>query len=151
MAYSNNIITDPVSISDVQAAVGHTSGDLATLILEGNINKWAKYKPVVYASVSSSNDGKGNVVNTSSIKQMYGLTVPITSDPFTTYKNGGGEWTYTKPSGGTASPYRLADFNGYRNNATPPIYTGFAKDVFQNFNIFATVSGRPEPFCGSLD
>lgn len=45
MAYTNHIISAPVSISDVQAAVGHTSGDLATLILEGIINKWAKYKP----------------------------------------------------------------------------------------------------------
>ena len=138
MAYTNHIISAPVSISDVQAAVGHTSGDLATLILEGNINKWAKYKPVVYASVSSSNDGKGNVVNTSSIKQMYGLTVPITSDPFTTYKNGGGEWTYTRPSGGAASPYRLTDFDGYRSDATPPISTAFRKGQFENFNIFAT-------------
>ena len=47
MAYSNNIITDPVSISDVQAAVSHTSGDLATLITAGTINMWAKYKPVI--------------------------------------------------------------------------------------------------------
>lgn len=140
MAYnpSTTIVSAPVSFTDVQNALGVSYIDLAALCTASTINKWAKYKPVVYPSVSDSNDGKGTVINTSTTKQMYGLNVPITSDPFTVYKNGGGEWTYTKPSGGAASPYRLADFNGYRNNATPPIYTGFAKDVFQNFNIFET-------------
>lgn len=138
MASSNGLITPPVSFGDVNAVLGTAHTDLASLCRDANVNKWAKFKPVVYPSVSSSNDGKGNVVNTSSSKQMYGLTVPITSDPFATYKSGGGIWTYTKPSGGASSPYRLADFNGYRHNATPPIYTNFKKGVFQNFNIFST-------------
>lgn len=140
MAYnsSTTIVSAPVSFTDVQNALGVSHTDLAALCTASTINKWAKYKPVVYPSVSSSNDGKGSVVNTSSSKQMYGLTVPITSDPFSVYKRGGGKWTYTKPSGGASSPYRLADFNGYRHNATPPIYTNFKKDVFQNFNIFST-------------
>ena len=140
MAYnpSTTIVSAPVSFTDVQNALGVSYTDLAALCTASTINKWAKYKPVVYPSVSSSNDGKGTVVNTTSLKQMYGLTIPHTTDPFTTYKNGGGAWTYTKPSGGAESPYRLADFNGYRHNATPPIYTDFKKGVFQDFNIFST-------------
>ena len=140
MAYnpSTTIVSAPVSFTDVQNALGVSYTDLAALCTASTINKWAKYKPVVYPSVSSSNDGKGTVVNTTSLKQMYGLTIPHTTDPFTTYKNGGGAWTYTKPTGGAASPYRLADFNGYRHNATPPIYTDFKKGVFQDFNIFST-------------
>ena len=140
MAYdpSTTIVSAPVSFTDVQNALGVSYTDLAALCTASTINKWAKYKSVVYPSVSSSNDGKGTVVNTTSLKQMYGLTIPHTTDPFTTYKNGGGAWTYTKPTGGAASPYRLADFNGYRHNATPPIYTDFKKGVFQDFNIFST-------------
>lgn len=140
MAYnsSTTIVSAPVSFTDVQNALGVSHTDLAALCTASTINKWAKYKPVVYPSVSGSNDGKGTVINTTTTKQMYGLTIPHTTDPFTTYKNGGGEWTYTKPSGGATSPYRLADFNGYRHNATPPIYTDFKKGVFQDFNIFST-------------
>ena len=45
MAYQNGIITAPVSIYDVQRAIGNSSPDLGTLCTSGNINKWAKYKP----------------------------------------------------------------------------------------------------------
>ena len=60
MAYSNNIITDPVSISDVQAAVSHTSGDLATLITAGTINMWAKYKPVIRTTIDTTGQLKSD-------------------------------------------------------------------------------------------
>ena len=47
MGYSNGIITAPVSIYDVQRALGIVGGgDLGTLIRDGNINMFAKYKPV---------------------------------------------------------------------------------------------------------
>lgn len=46
MSYANSKVTVPVSISDVKAAVGYNSDDLATLINNGTINIWAKYKPV---------------------------------------------------------------------------------------------------------
>ena len=47
MSYSNGIITAPVSIYDVQRALGVVGGgDLGTLIRDGKINMFAKYKPV---------------------------------------------------------------------------------------------------------
>lgn len=140
MAYnsSTTIVTAPVSIRDVQNALGKSDIDLGTLCVANTINKWSKYKPVVYPSLFDNNDGKGTVINTSSTKQMYGLTVPLTTDYFNVYKNGGGQWVYTRPTGGLASPFRLTDFNNYRRNATPPIYTNFKKDEFQDFNIFTT-------------
>ena len=56
MPVSNGFITAPVSISDVQTAIQNTSTDLGTLCsyhsesggVQVGINKWAKYKPVVY-------------------------------------------------------------------------------------------------------
>lgn len=46
MPYSNNIITAPVSIKDIQDALGISSNDLATLVNSDKINIWAKFKPV---------------------------------------------------------------------------------------------------------
>lgn len=46
MAYSNNLITAPVSIYDVQQALSKSSPDLATLCVANNINKWARWKPI---------------------------------------------------------------------------------------------------------
>lgn len=51
MAYSNGIISAPVSIYDVQRALGNGSSDLGTLCMDPNINMWAKYKPVVRANL----------------------------------------------------------------------------------------------------
>ena len=46
MSYNNNRITAPVSIRDVQRALGVSVQDLGTLCKHENINKWARYKPV---------------------------------------------------------------------------------------------------------
>ena len=47
MSVSNGIISAPVSISDIQNAIGTSGGgDLATLCKSNNIKMWAKWKPV---------------------------------------------------------------------------------------------------------
>jgi hypothetical protein len=38
-------------------------------------------------------------------------------------------WSYTKPSGGASSPYRLTDFNQYDHNAKPPTTEVNASDA----------------------
>lgn len=53
MAYSNGIITAPVSINDVQRALGNGSCDLGTLCQSVSINQWSKYKPVGKAKIST--------------------------------------------------------------------------------------------------
>lgn len=138
MAYSNNIITDPVSISDVQAAVSHTSGDLATLITAGTINMWAKYKPVaknLIDTVTGQWDATNNKwLSSATWWKGNGNTDigGITPKQFTTFSqllsfydgnlNG---WTYTRPAGGASTPYRLQDFAGYNHNAPKAIENFF--------------------------
>lgn len=46
MAYASDRVTAPVSISDVQQALGVSSGDVGTLCKAATINMWAKFKPV---------------------------------------------------------------------------------------------------------
>lgn len=77
-----------------------------------NINKWSKYKPVIYASNFVDSDyrwkGDGNC----------GFTIP-TSSNYTDIPNWYGDvvgmngWVYNRPTGGSAAPMRLGDFRGY--------------------------------------
>ena len=46
MAYSGNKITSPVSIYDVQQALGNSSPDLKTLCTAAAIKAWARFRPV---------------------------------------------------------------------------------------------------------
>lgn len=128
-------VTDPyadgdigVSIADVRAVLGSSSGDLGTLCKDSSINKWSKRKPVSYANVLFKlTDAQLKEIN-------YGLSVPTTITLLnlqTLYSNLNGAngetnldaaYSYTKPSGGTlASPYRLLDFEKYYHQAQAPI------------------------------
>ena len=151
MAYSNNIITDPVSISDVQAAVSHTSGDLATLITAGTINMWAKYKPVIRTTIDTTGQLKSDktwkkigspdyLQSTAWFKsdnQNYGIvpkayyidttqqrTIKALEQLAADIKNRTNElngWQYQRPAGGSSQPFRLVDFNRYKQNAPKPV------------------------------
>ena len=47
------IINAPVTIANVASIVRSGGTDLADIIANGNINKWAKYKPIVRATVDT--------------------------------------------------------------------------------------------------
>ena len=119
MSNSNGIISAPVSIKDVQEVLGETSNDLATLCCSSKINMWAKFKPVSLGKLfpdRSSTWWKGGSFDC-------GITVPRTSQvekviDFYSEENNG--YVYQRPYGGTSSPYRLADFEGYNHNADCP-------------------------------
>ena len=59
MAYSNGVITRPILVgpsqNDIASALGISSNDPAYLIANGNINPWAKYKPVRLNTLEFSN------------------------------------------------------------------------------------------------
>lgn len=125
MSYNSEtgIISAPVSIDDVKRALGESSNDLATLCKSENINMWAKYKPACYPSPFPDNWYKARDGN-------YGISVPNYSNLESLYnayfidgdKNHDNGYSYERPSGGSAEPYRLGDFRGYNNKATSPIY-----------------------------
>lgn len=119
MAHSGGLITKPVSFGDVNGTIGTSHTDLAALCKDGNINKWAWYKPISVAET-------GILTETQRQQAKYGLTPTYNalilammrqdvshSDiaaEFSAAKAAVTEWTYTKPSGGASSPYRLTDF-----------------------------------------
>lgn len=140
MSYNSGYIQAPVSISDVKSALGSSSNDLGTLITNGTINKWSKYKPVVLAKINTTDEWNANsnawrndatwftgVSGTSSSSMRYGmdfnlyaLTGGITPF-FNDLKAGNLRWNYHRPSGGSSSPYRLTDFAGYQAVSSSPL------------------------------
>lgn len=150
MAYNSGLIMSPVSIKDVQRAIGSSNADLGTLIRNGNINKWAKYKPVRLAKISTLDDwnaathswkdnatwylGEKEWGELCGMSFAYTSQIPLTDmDGSTTnlypkadtffYKmiQGDLHWDYHRPSGGTGTPYRLTDFAGYQHISVCPL------------------------------
>jgi hypothetical protein len=109
MGYSNGIITAPVSIYDVQRAIGASSPDLGTLCRHANINKWAKYKPVRSSVISVMTDADF-------IAAGYGLSAPAAF--YANTQNPDATWQYLKPR--TNDWARLSDFNNYAHNCICP-------------------------------
>ena len=136
MANSNGIISAPVSFADVNTVLGTAHTDLATLCKVSQINKWAMYKPESYAVIGllSLANRKANYFgltpsqNNKAKVTMYGyggtdaMNIGDSGYSMANIIAANIEWPYTKPSGGSNSPYRLADFNQYIHSARCPIY-----------------------------
>ena len=122
MANSNGKITAPVSFADVNAVLGTSHTDLGNLCKDTHINMWAKYKPLHLSYFIG-------IPTEAMLKAVkYGLSLYSSASLSTIISNTNGTlngWTYSKPSGGAASPYRLHDFNKYYHNAQP---------IFKQFN-----------------
>lgn len=124
----NGKIIAPVSIDDIKTILGTSSNDLATLVRNDNIDKYAMYKPVNAPGAFNETWYKG-------INDNYGLT-PITAEGGESTVNNttamesiiksildnGGDWIYDRPKGGPSSPFRLGDFRNYKAGVYPPLY-----------------------------
>lgn len=136
MAYNNGIITAPVSIYDVQRALGSGSNYLGTLCQNLNINKWAWFKPIRTSNIGLLNESMRQSAryglffreNTDAENLLKG-TVAINETNFDKAASSNYEWSYIRPTGGLSSPYRLTDFAcedaslgliGYKHNTQPP-------------------------------
>lgn len=119
MAYSNGIITAPVSIDDVKQALGVGSNDLGTLCKSVKINMWSRKKPVIFNQLFPALDSdwwlstEGNCgIVASSLQSIEAVISAIDNNTITI--------NYMRPSGGTLSPYRISDFIGYNSAAAFP-------------------------------
>lgn len=122
MGYNTGIITAPVSIYDVQRALGNSSSDLGTLIHNGNINMWAKWKPIKAPIIGLMTS---EIMRTTAGVYRYGIKRTSGSVPL--WNPSTGEithdvWSYDRPTGGSSAPYRLADFANWDAHANPGYY-----------------------------
>lgn len=139
MSYNNSIIYAPDSIYDVQQAVNSRNSDLGYLITNGNINKWAKFKPFrsPHTDIVPVVDNAGFPVRQTAVGTHYRYLVEANCGLYVNYRNQGRNacisktiammaagndddvWQYLRPSGGASQPFRLVDFVGYNKNAHP--------------------------------
>lgn len=121
MSHTSTTISAPVSaVADVQAVLGlsstSTTGKWSYLCgnTHGKINKWAKYKPIRMANVPTRSGTYWKGTNGDC-----GLNYPKQTkmSGIISLYNGGYNWDYNPPTGGSGNAYRIGDFDGYNHNA----------------------------------
>lgn len=110
---TTGVISAPVSIADVQQALGEASNDLATLCTSSKINKWSFYKPVISSKLFDLTD-----VDIERADGGFQFSEYTTETQLTNAVNNKTVFKYNKPIGGSSSVYRLGDFKGYNANST---------------------------------
>lgn len=127
----NSSINLATQIRDVlNNAGGSCTNDTITFFTQGNINKWAKKKPISYPKDFDLTDAERKSMNygITNIPEFYRL------DYMFNFVNGNRDainlpvcgsqseyFAYLKPTGGSGSPYRLGDFRGYDTAAQSPV------------------------------
>lgn len=145
MGYAGGVIYKPVSIYDIQQALGTSENDLGTLCTRTSINMWAKYKPIDFNAIGTITDtnranknyGIKDIPDWSRITNMLSFLFGTPSS--SNAPNCGNKpvyWVWDYPKGGASSPYRQTDFvnpssttQGYFHNAEKPI-GGINSDTF---------------------
>ena len=110
MSNTNSLIssTDVRQFQDVKTVLAETVNNLGSLCRSGKVNKWSKWKPIIYATVSGITE---QILKS----QNYGFTIPtfqdIASAISSTYV-----WAYNKP----VKYNRIGDFRNYLHAAIMP-------------------------------
>lgn len=139
MANNNGIIyidtsTSPhkgVCIADIQTVLDSSRNDIGGLITYGAIKPWAKYKPVVYASMGTSDqmeeDTTNDIMKWKSTSNWWKGTSGYCGFDIPSYASAAdldGEtdiWEYVRPNGTLSTqPFRFFDFNLYDHNSIVP-------------------------------
>lgn len=105
------------NIRDVLNAAGSSCTNEAISFFDSRavINENSRYKPVSYGKNFDMDDDDFYAVN-------WGFTIPTYANypAMKTAVNNGETWTYNRPYGGSASPYRLGDYRKYDTEAQAP-------------------------------
>ncbi len=119
MSYSNGHITAPVSIYDVQRALGDSHNDIGNLCRSEKINVWARYRPI--PCIGSKNNKVLPISDAQRQSERYGIDPPVdmfAADVIQRYEDyvndaefekSGGYYVHLRPFGDT-NWKRLTDF-----------------------------------------
>lgn len=134
----HKIVYDPVGVGEICCLLGTNHADVGWVCSRGTlINKFAKYKPVIKANLldttgqlnggtgANKNKWKSSATWWKGDDNKCGLTLTKRTTGSSLVTNWGTDWGYNPPTGGTAAPYRLIDFNYYDHNANVPLYVGY--------------------------
>lgn len=123
---TTKILTAPISLGDISAAVQKVSGDLGTLCTAEGINMWSRRKPVRSSSSGILTDAEFSAVNCGVVQPSYSTLDALMNKYHQHYKGGdflNNGWGYNRPRGAANNPaewYRALDFNGYKHDAVSP-------------------------------
>lgn len=132
---NNSYIQGNFEIADLASLLGYNSSQLGTVIANGDINKFARFKAVAYPSGEPISEAQRRSV-------AHGITIPdvVTSSSITgsaIQDAAANDWQYNRPTGGDAAPYRMSDFRnenapetgvGYYHDAVPPIQINYPRN-----------------------
>ena len=164
MSYNNGRIESPVSIYDIQRALSLGSSDLGTLIKDGLINMWARYKPQRRVGMKKLTYQERSQYH-SADRSKFGIQIPFCTldvmnymvyDLLTNASSTYG-WKYLRPLGDRTAQgegkqfYRESDFGRLLNDATDPFYnTPYNKGYNHRANIpfeaFLNMTGVTERY-----
>ena len=128
--------------------------NLSVICSSQKINRWAKYKPVRYNFTGNrpadwwrAADGKcGLSIPTYQLSNLSGMMTAMQE---------GITWEYLPPTGGTESPYRLDDFDGYNPSAvfalSEPIIPGNVYRTQETLTVNADLHGANDSMLGIAD
>lgn len=124
-------INTPVGSLDVGNTIGISDRTWTGMTTSQKINKWSKYKPVRYNTLSPITDSQRKDV-------YYGFDIPnmVKTDAVSAASL---NWSYLKPLGSASSPHRIGDFRLYDHTATH-IYD--LVDNYESINIYGLLNVR---------
>lgn len=144
MGYYDGIISAPVSIHDVQLALGASGGgDLGTLCRSSLINKFAKWKPFRRQEIHFASDA----ARLTAAKSVNFGTGIVSCGALTFADSYQSEWEHLAPRGldggslGYDEVYRLEDFRGYQRNRWQLGRTAGGKAIWTIFNGYMQIPG----------
>ena len=149
MSNENGKITAPITASEPYNVLGVSKLSIGYDIgyicrnEHNKINKWSRHKPIRFETFGKLTDTQASYVS-------WGLDIKkgVNNTDYETVKQ---NWEYLAPRGGSSEPYRLGDFDGYDNNATPFIVgTGMRDDMYKNIPFYADLYISDELTDGSL-
>ena len=111
--------------------------DIGLLCTSEKINKWSKNKPVNYESWAALTpmQRRGNAQDESE-GYYWGVKMSAGTDMWLDMHSV--DFSYRRPYGGSISPFRALDFDGYDHNAVPTVYgyvSGAFYDVEQSLSV----------------
>ena len=138
MAVNNGLISYPIGVGEVCKVLRTNHADVGWVCSRGTlINKWAKYKPVIYPNLINTYDQLNSNKTWKSTATWWrgtdgkcGLNATVYNREYDLTQGFESDWGYNPPTGGMAAPYRLIDFNYYNHKAQMPFRASIMGDAY---------------------
>ena len=116
-----------ITTNIVKRELEASTNNVRELCTHTNINMYAKFKPVKFASAAPDRNA-----DWWKAQDGYCGLIPARVQTLTSANLMSAKWEYAKPTGGAQEPYRLADFGGYNHTGIPFYIVTFPHTIYRN-------------------